>query len=189
MGCGTPNPAEVASLIQRLGSDEIAVREEAARRLEAAGDAVIVPLRRVGASSGDPDLRLRALVLARKIESAAYGEVRRLIKEGRQLNAAAISPDGRHALAGGLESPVLLLDTATGKEIRRFEGHTGGVWAVAFSSDGRRAVSGGGAHAEDGTWIWDADSSVRLWDVATGKELRPPRRAPQSGSRRHLLAG
>jgi WD40 repeat protein len=31
---------------------------------------------------------------------------------------------------------------------------------VAFSADGRRALSGG------------ADRAVRLWDVATGKELR-----------------
>src|SRR5262245_35742333 len=68
-----PNPAEVESLIRQLGSNDLAAREEAARRLEAAGDAVIVALRRVGASPGDPDLRLRALVLARKIESAAYG--------------------------------------------------------------------------------------------------------------------
>ncbi|HYT91517.1 MAG TPA: protein kinase [Gemmataceae bacterium] len=45
-------------------------------------------------------------------------------------------------------------------EIRRFEGHTDAVPAVAFSADGRRAVSGSN------------DATVRLWDLATGKELR-----------------
>jgi serine/threonine protein kinase/WD40 repeat protein len=45
-------------------------------------------------------------------------------------------------------------------EIRRFEGHTGPVWSVAFTPDGRRALSA------------SADSSVRVWDIETGKELR-----------------
>jgi WD40 repeat protein len=48
---------------------------------------------------------------------------------------------------------------ATGKELRRFEGHSDTVESVVFSADGCRALSAG----KDGT--------VRLWDVATGEEL------------------
>ncbi len=44
--------------------------------------------------------------------------------------------------------------------IRRFAGHTEPVWCVAFSPDGSRALTGG----------WD--STVRLWDVRSGKEVR-----------------
>jgi RNA polymerase sigma factor (sigma-70 family) len=49
--------------------------------------------------------------------------------------------------------------------VRRFEGHTDGVMVVAFSPDGKQALSGGVTYGE-------GDPTVRLWDVATGKELR-----------------
>jgi RNA polymerase sigma factor (sigma-70 family) len=48
--------------------------------------------------------------------------------------------------------------------VSRFEGHTDGVMVVAFSPDGRQALSGGVCYG-------DGDPTVRLWDVATGKQL------------------
>jgi RNA polymerase sigma factor (sigma-70 family) len=47
----------------------------------------------------------------------------------------------------------------------RFEGHTDGVMVVAFSPDGKQVLSGGACYG-------DGDPTVRLWEVATGKELR-----------------
>jgi tetratricopeptide (TPR) repeat protein len=55
------------------------------------------------------------------------------------------------ARADELESPAAA---------RRFYGHASAVICVAFSPDGRRALSGA------------ADETMRLWDVATGEELR-----------------
>src|SRR5262245_13337485 len=48
--------------------------------------------------------------------------------------------------------------------VHRFEGHTDGVMVVAFSPDGKRTPSGGVCYG-------DRDPTVRLWDVATGKEV------------------
>jgi hypothetical protein len=45
-------------------------------------------------------------------------------------------------------------------EVRRFSGHTDAVTGVAQSPDGSRAFSGG------------ADCTVRVWDTATGKQVR-----------------
>jgi WD40 repeat protein len=54
-----------------------------------------------------------------------------------------------------------LWDAETGKEIRVFKGHEGGVWSVAFSPDGARVLTGS-----------SEDDTARLWDAETGKEIR-----------------
>jgi WD40 repeat protein/CubicO group peptidase (beta-lactamase class C family) len=86
----------------------------------------------------------------------------------------ALSPDGKLALTGGLDHTMRLWDVATGKEVRRFPDHPTAVTAVAFSPDGRRALSGSGALALKDGEGWEPagfDYSLRVWDVATAREL------------------
>lgn len=70
------------------------------------------------------------------------------------------SPDGdTFATAGGwTDNVVQLWDAQTGAHIKALTGHTQRVNAIAYSPDGKTIVSGG------------ADGTVRLWDVATGKQ-------------------
>jgi DNA-binding beta-propeller fold protein YncE len=83
----------------------------------------------------------------------------RIITDAR-VNSVAFSPDGARVLTGSTDNTARLWDAATGKEIRVFKGHEGGVWSVAFSRDGARVLTG------------SVDATARLWDAATGKEIR-----------------
>jgi WD40 repeat protein len=75
------------------------------------------------------------------------------------------SPDGKTLAAAGYESgsgnAIYRYDLKTGKELPRIAGHaTGGVRRLLFTPDGKRIVSAG------------FDGHVRVWCVASGKELR-----------------
>jgi RNA polymerase sigma factor (sigma-70 family) len=71
--------------------------------------------------------------------------------------AAAFSTDGKK-LVYGMGNRVRQWDVTSGKEIVVADGHAGAVASVALSADGKTAFSRG------------TDSTLRRWDVATGKQ-------------------
>jgi WD40 repeat protein len=85
---------------------------------------------------------------------------------------AALSPDGLMGVSGGSFGQLILWDVTTGKQLRKFntKEHDDFI-AVAFSPDGKKVLSG------SAQWLSGFDSHVfgqtlKLWDVATGDELR-----------------
>jgi WD40 repeat protein len=71
----------------------------------------------------------------------------------------AFSPDGRQ-LVGVSSTTIVIIDATTGKEIKTFSGHRGGVISVCFSPDGKYILSG------------SYDTSIKLWDTVTGRVIR-----------------
>ena len=100
--------------------------------------------------------------------------------------ALAFHPDGRRLASGGTDRLVKTWDLAGGQPLA-FRGHGGWVTSLDFSPDGVRVVSGGGLVGQD--------RSVRVWDAATGRQLRSyeGHRAPVVGVRfrpdgRHVVS-
>jgi RNA polymerase sigma factor (sigma-70 family) len=94
--------------------------------------------------------------------------VRQFVVKGG-IESLAFTPDGKGLVCGGhYERGPVLWDVETQRAVRRFDsGAERTVLAVALSPDGKLLAS--------------ADREVRLWDVATGKQLRS---LPQAA--RHL---
>ena len=112
--------------------------------------------RRILSSSWDGTLHLW--------DAATGKEVWRIRKLG--WDQTAFFPDGRRAVCGGWNG-IVILDTETGKELRRFdEAGKGYRWLyVAVSPDGRHVLSSG----LGSPW------QVQLWDVETGKAVWSPK--------------
>jgi WD40 repeat protein len=71
----------------------------------------------------------------------------------------AVSPDRAVAAIGETGGIIHLDDVATGKRLRTLTGHGEGVSALAFDAAGDRLLSG------------SLDRTVRMWNVADGKEM------------------
>jgi WD40 repeat protein len=91
-------------------------------------------------------------------DAATGKELRRIPFRGRSIDTSVFSPDGRRMATRDWPPEIVLYDTETSAEVRRFgriEDHLG---PIQFSADGLRlaAASHGGAI---------------VWEVATGMEL------------------
>ncbi len=119
-------------------------------------------------------------------------EIRRFEGAGTEVFSVAFSPNGR-LVAGGygpdpdagihgriIDDPdhcvAVLWDIESGNEVQRFQGHSGCINSIGFSPDGTVLVTASGeAHVgeplPDGGSKKSRDNTVRLWDVATGRQL------------------
>ena len=72
------------------------------------------------------------------------------------VNSVSFSPDGRILASNGRDGAIRLRDVATGRKKATLQTDNGSVSSLSFSPDGSTLASGG--------------DTVRLWDLASGKE-------------------
>jgi WD40 repeat protein len=92
----------------------------------------------------------------------ATGEVLRTCldnKDGHSPLSLALSPDSRTLAVGYAPYDIILWNAQTGARQQLLKGHSNWVVSLAFSADGKRLISGAG------------DSTARIWDVESGKEI------------------
>ena len=69
---------------------------------------------------------------------------------------AGFSDDGKKIATGGFDTPTILWETETAKQLLKMSGRTNMAYKVAFSADGNQLSSGGRTR----------------WDLRTGRGLR-----------------
>jgi len=101
--------------------------------------------------------------------------IRRLKGEGYPVTPGGVdfSPDGRYALVVSSDvlstsgaNSLVLWDTETGEEVRRFTEHVTYARSAAFSPDGRTVLSG--SQSLEGA----KEGDLLLWDLETGQVIR-----------------
>jgi WD40 repeat protein len=124
----------------------------------------------------------RWLATAGKMEAMVWDAhsgklAHRLPADPSYVYRVAFAPDSRTLATGGRDSAVKLWDVASGKLVRSLPGRPSdhryyphdAVGALAFSHDGTRLAAGFG---RPGLHDPDYDQVVKVWDVASGRELR-----------------
>jgi WD40 repeat protein len=71
----------------------------------------------------------------------------------------ALSPDSRTLAVGYAPYDIILWNVRTGARQKLLKGHSNWVVSLAFSADSKRLISGAG------------DSTARIWDLESGKEI------------------
>jgi WD40 repeat protein len=76
------------------------------------------------------------------------------------VSALAFAPDGKTLAVGGTDGQIHLFQSADGKPVRSFPGHTSGVSGLAFHPGGTVLASS------------SRDRTVRLWNPANGQPVK-----------------
>ena len=99
----------------------------------------------------------------------------------KSANAVAFSPDNQWLASGGKDDVIKIWDLATGNVLRTLYGHSSNVNALAVSPDGKLLASGSGdindkrdlgAFTRGGVVGGADDTTVRLWNIQTGRQLQ-----------------
>jgi WD40 repeat protein/DNA-binding SARP family transcriptional activator len=111
---------------------------------------------RLAVTSAGVPAKLQQRILIWDVETGASV---RTLNNHLQVNAVAISPDGKQIIAGGLDGGLREWDLESGRFLGTMEGNLSQIWSIGFSPDGKLLATS----SDDGT--------VRLWDPIGRRQL------------------
>jgi WD40 repeat protein len=138
-------------------------------RILGTGDAASQIVDRVNAVRFSPDSKWLATGSG---EPSRSGEIKvfqvadgKLLKDLKNVHSDAVfsldfSADGKYLASGAADKFVKVVDVATEKIVKSFEGHTHHVLGVSWKRDGRTLASAG------------ADNVIKVWDFITGERKK-----------------
>jgi WD40 repeat protein len=112
----------------------------------------------ISEETGKPKVLLWDIALNQEISNPSTEANRNSRTLAYFISSVALSPDHKQAI-WSVNNDLHLWNIEKGKEIFSFTGHTNHVAACGFFADGKFAYSG------------SMDGSVRLWNIATGREM------------------
>ena len=101
----------------------------------------------------------RLLPITSSLKTPGGPLIRTLEEHDHEVNAVAVTSDGKWAISASCDESLKLWDLEKGEEITTLKGHNDFVMAVAIIPNEKRAVSA--------SW----DSTLKIWDLEKGKEI------------------
>jgi WD40 repeat protein/HEAT repeat protein len=118
--------------------------------------------------SGGADARLRVWDVEAGTQVGEFGHP-------GYINDIAVANDGRFVVTACADRAARVFDLVQKKLVKELPRHQDIVWAVAISPDAKLAASAGGGDYDgtQGRFVpGSRDYDIRLWDLATGQEVR-----------------
>jgi RNA polymerase sigma factor (sigma-70 family) len=107
-----------------------------------------------------------------RLWDAATGKPLHRFNVGAAVLSLAFSPDGRVLAAGGAKEEARLWEVQIGKPLGTLRAQSRSFSALAFTPDGKSLVTGHGSTESRGDHDHIVPGSIRVWDVAAGRERR-----------------
>jgi WD40 repeat protein len=113
--------------------------------------------------------------LIRIWEVSSRKEIGTLAGHEGTVTCLLFSPDGKELLSGSSDKTVRVWNLAERKEVRKFKAHSSGVESLGLTSDNKLVTTGQKTEViklGGNTIINTGADNPRLWNLATGKEVR-----------------
>lgn len=93
-------------------------------------------------------------------------EIQKMDQHQIIVSDSRFTPDGKFLICSSWDKTVSIWNTKDWALVKQFEAHSNMITSIDVSADGKYLVTASGNNS-----VWEADNSVKIWDIATGNML------------------